>query len=538
MVKNILKKIFGSDESKAASPEPAKPQSSKSSAPAEKERASRSRRDRPSRNDSHPRGNREPRQDEKPDQEKPDAKPWSLDQFVVEPEEGKKRFHDFDIPESIMHAIHDVEFKYCTPVQAEVLEPAMKGNNVMAQAQTGTGKTAAFLISTFSRFLRLDHDETRPNGCPRMLVIAPTRELVIQILEDAKLLGKHSKMRCVALYGGMDYEKQQRQLARGPVDLIAATPGRLLDFCRQRIVDLGKVDTLVIDEADRMLDMGFIPDVKQIVGKLPRREHRVTMLFSATLSDDVRRLGGQWSVDPVIVEVEPEQVAVDTVDQIVYLVSSGDKFKLLYNMLKQGEMTRVLVFGNRRDKTQKIADYLDRYGIDCGLLSGAVQQKKRLSILNAFKEGKVPVLVATDVAGRGIHVDDISHVVNFDFPYEPEDYVHRIGRTGRAGAEGIAISFACEDESFIIPEIEAYIGKPLKCAQPEEALLKELPRPVKSGPPRDRDLEERPRDGQRSRNGQRGPGAGRSRGPRSGDRSRPRTQRSSRSPGGSARRPA
>lgn len=379
-----------------------------------------------------------------------------------------------------MHAVADLEFKYCTPIQEQVLTPATRGENVMGQAQTGTGKTAAFLIALFTQYLKQEQGQKRAPGTPKALVIAPTRELVIQIIKDAEALSKYTPLRCLALYGGMDYERQRRNLESSPVDLVAATPGRLLDFARQGTINLRNVTALVIDEADRMLDMGFIPDVKQIIAKLPSKEKRQTMFFSATLTDDVGRLANQWVKDPVMVAIEPDQVAVDTVSQLVYSVNSRNKFKLLYNLLQQESMTRVLVFCNRRDLTQRLVEELERFEVRCGLLSGAVPQKQRLRILDDFREGRVPTLVATDVAGRGIHVDEISHVINYDFPYEPEDYVHRIGRTGRAGLNGIAISFACEDESFIIPDIEAYIGEPLTCRQPDEHLLADLPRPTGS----------------------------------------------------------
>ncbi len=400
---------------------------------------------------------------------------WSLDAYQVAPKEGASRFHDFKLPIEIMHAVADLGFQYCTPIQAGVLEPAMAGRNVTGRAQTGTGKTAAFLISVFTRFLRHPDGKPRPSGAPRALVLAPTRELCIQIAEDAHNLGKYTKLRCVAIYGGMDFDKQARMLQAGPVDLIAATPGRLLDFIRRGMIELKHADALVIDEADRMLDMGFIPDVRSIIRRLPPKEQRQTLLFSATLTDDVHKLAAQWMDDPVLAEIEPEQVAVDTIKQVVYVVASREKFTVLYNLLKQPNVTRTLVFGNRRDSTLELTDALRRHGINCGLLSGAIDQKKRLRILDDFKDGRLPVLVATDVAGRGLHIDGVSHVINYDFPYEADDYVHRIGRTGRAGADGTAISFACEDESFIIPEIEAYIKKPLECRQPEEHLLGPLP---------------------------------------------------------------
>jgi ATP-dependent RNA helicase RhlB len=390
--------------------------------------------------------------------------------------EGKVRFHDLGLPDEIMHAIADLGFEYCTPIQAEVLPLAFSGKNIAGQAQTGTGKTAAFLVSIFARFLSNPLKEPAKPGTPRALIIAPTRELVIQIEKDARELSTYSGFRTLAVYGGTDYVRQEHELTRGTIDVVAATPGRLLDFARRKVLDLGKVETLVIDEADRMLDMGFIPDVRRIMGLLPAKDRRLTMLFSATLSGEVLRLASQWMPDPFKVEVAPEEVAVGTVEQIIYSVASSAKFRLLVNLLQQrADMNRVLIFGNRRDRTKLLSDKLAEHGVPCQLLSGLVDQNKRIRILDDFRGGKFRVLVATDVAGRGIHVDGISHVINYDFPYEAEDYVHRIGRTGRAGLAGTAISFACEHESFIIPDIERFIGKSLKCAQPEESLLRPLP---------------------------------------------------------------
>ena len=405
--------------------------------------------------------------------------PWHVDAYQVPPKDGFSRFHDFNLPVEIMHAVSDLGFQYCTPIQARVLEPATAGMNVTGRAQTGTGKTAAFLISVFTRFLNNPDAKARPVGTPRALVLAPTRELCIQIASDAHDLGKYTKLRCVAVYGGMDFDKQARMLEQGPVDLIAATPGRLIDFLRRGMIDLSRADALVIDEADRMLDMGFIPDVRSIIRRMPPKHARQTLMFSATFTEDVHKLAAQWMDSPVLAEIEPEQVAVDTVKQLVYVVASRQKFTVLYNLLKQPDVTRTLVFGNRRDSTLELTDALRRHGITCGLLSGAIDQKKRLRILDEFKDGRLPVLVATDVAGRGLHIDGVSHVINYDFPYEADDYVHRIGRTGRAGAAGTAISFACEDESFIIPEIEAYIKRPLECRQPEAHLLGPLPPEIK-----------------------------------------------------------
>jgi ATP-dependent RNA helicase RhlB len=402
---------------------------------------------------------------------------WSADQYVVEPAEGKKRFHDFDLPSELMHAVADLGFKYCTPIQALSLEHALAGKNVTGKAQTGTGKTAAFLVAILTRYLRTPESRHGAGGVPRALVIAPTRELVIQICKDAADIGKYCNLRSLAVYGGMDYDRQKREVSDAPVDLLVATPGRLLDFVRSRVIDLSRVDTLVIDEADRMLDMGFIPDVRAIINRLPPKEKRCTMLYSATLDDTVMRLASQWMEAPVKVEVEAETVTTKTVKQIVYVVTADEKFTVLYNHIQQYPDSRILVFCNRRHTTEDVADSLSRRGIRCEMLSGDVNQNRRLRVLEDFREGKVRIVVATDVAGRGLHVDDIGFVVNFDFPYEPEDYVHRIGRTGRAGQTGTAISFADEDESFIIPDIEKFIGEELKCTvlKPDDPLLAKLP---------------------------------------------------------------
>jgi ATP-dependent RNA helicase RhlB len=410
---------------------------------------------------------------------------WSQDMYVVEPAEGKKRFQDFDLPTELLHAVADMGFQYCTPIQALSLEYALAGKNVTGKAQTGTGKTAAFLVAILTRYLRSPEARQEQGGAPRALVIAPTRELVIQICKDAATLGKYSGLRSLAVYGGMDYERQKREVSDAPVDLLVATPGRLLDFVRSRVIDLSKVDTLVIDEADRMLDMGFIPDVRSIISRLPPKEKRGTMLYSATLTDDVMRLAAQWMEAPVRVEVEGEQVTTKTIKQIVYVVTAREKFTVLYNQIQQYPDSRMLIFCNRKNTTDDVADSLTRRGIRCEMLSGDVNQNRRLRVLEDFREGKVRIVVATDVAGRGLHVDDIGFVINFDFPYEPEDYVHRIGRTGRAGASGTAISFADEDESFIIPDIEKYIGEELKCTvlTHDDPLLAKMPDVPRAGRP-------------------------------------------------------
>ena len=402
---------------------------------------------------------------------------WSIDQFVVEPVEGKRRFHDFDLPSEVMHGIADLGFKYCTEIQALSLEQALAGKNIAGKAQTGSGKTAAFLVAILTRYLRTPENRAKSGGNPRALVIAPTRELVIQICKDADSIGKYTGLRSLAIYGGMDYDRQRREVLAQPVDLLVATPGRLLDFVKSRVINLANVDTLVIDEADRMLDMGFIPDVRRIMSYLPPKDKRTTMLYSATLDDTVMRLAMNWMEEPFKAEVESETNATDTVKQVIYVIQAKDKFKVLYNHIALHPNARTIVFCNRKSTTEDVFESLKVRHVSVEMLSGDVNQNKRLKVLDAFRDGEIKVVVATDVAGRGIDVKGLEYVINFDFPYEAEDYVHRIGRTGRAGSTGIAISFADEFESCQIPDIEKYINETLKCTVigPEDPLMKEVP---------------------------------------------------------------
>jgi len=400
---------------------------------------------------------------------------YSQEKDEVDKEEngikGKACFHDFNLPDPLLHAISDLGFEYCTPIQAEILPSTLAGKDASGRAQTGTGKTAAFLITVITRLLTQPLQGKRKSGTPRVLILAPTRELVLQISEEARQLSKHCKLRTVSVFGGMDYEKQRRQLADSPVDIIVATPGRLLDFKGRRDINLKRTEVLIIDEADRMLDMGFIPDVRKIIHSTPPRNERQTLLFSATLTQEITRLASQWTRNPVTVEIEPEQVAVDTVEQIVYIVTVSNKFSLLFNIIHQQNLKRVLVFCNRRDEVRRLTEMLTRHGINCDMLSGEVPQNKRIRRLEEFKRGKIQVLVATDVAGRGIHIEGMDYVINFTLPHDPEDYVHRIGRTGRAGATGTSISFADEKDAFYIPAIEEFIDRKLNCTEPEENWL-------------------------------------------------------------------
>lgn len=399
------------------------------------------------------------------------AREWSIDEYQVPEQDGETRFFDLDLDETIIHGVADLGFQYCSPIQAAVLPHTLQGHDAIGKAQTGTGKTAAFLITIFNDLLANQPEGERFVGEPRALVIAPTRELVMQIAADAEDLGKHTGLQVVTLIGGMDYQKQLNRLQNSVVDLVVATPGRLIDFHGRRDIFLDRVEILVLDEADRMLDMGFIPQVKRIVRATPPKSHRQTLLFSATFTQDIINLSSQWTYEPVHVEIEPEHVATDTVDQKVYLVSSEQRYRVLNNLLHSPEASSVIVFANRRDQVRRLHEKLRRSGIPCGVLSGEVPQNKRTRTLEEFKQGQIKVLVATDVAGRGIHVDGVSHVVNYNLPEDPEDYVHRIGRTGRAGATGVSISFASEDDAFLLPEIEALLGDKLPCTHPPEELL-------------------------------------------------------------------
>ena len=403
----------------------------------------------------------------KPPRAKKAPKPaWSLDKFPVPEKEGLTRFHDLDLPLSMMHAIADLGFEYCSPIQAAILPHTLDGLDAVGKAQTGTGKTAAFLITAICDLLAHPIDDERYTGEPRVVVIAPTRELVMQIAKDAEDLTKHADLHVEMLIGGMDYAAQLKRVQRKVVDIVVATPGRLIDFMTRGDLRLDMVEIMVIDEADRMLDMGFIPQVRRIVRACPPKDQRQTLLFSATFTEDVIRLTEQWTIDPVRIEMEPDRVASDSVDQKVYMVGSKDKFQVLKNILKSDDVTSAIVFANRRDQTRWLYERLSKSSITCGMLSGEVAQQKRTSTLKRFKDGNIKVLVATDVAGRGIHVNGISHVINYNLPEDPEDYVHRIGRTGRAGETGTSISLACEDDAFMLLDIEALLGEKLACEQP------------------------------------------------------------------------
>ncbi len=412
------------------------------------------------------------------------------------PAEGKTRFFEFDVAKEVLLGIQDLGFQYCTPIQTQCIPDTLKGRDVLGKAQTGTGKTAAFLTSAFTRMLRHPRTHMEPGAC-RMLVLAPTRELAIQIHKDAEDIGKYCGFNNLVVFGGMGH-KEQRNALQEHIDLLVGTPGRIIDYFRSGHLKLARAEILVIDEADRMLDMGFIPDVRRIVAQLPPTGKRQTMLFSATLTEDVTRLASRWLSDPLSVEIEPDQVVASSIDQQFYTVSRDDKFSLLMWLLKNEKVERMLVFVNRKDYTDRLAHALQAEGFSCEQMSGDIPQEKRIKILERFRSGKTPIIVATDVAARGIHVDDISHVVNYDMPHEPEDYVHRIGRTGRAGKVGQSVSFLCEYGAYLVPDLEKLLGIAIKCVQSPEGMPTVR---MKSGPRSSDDYSRPPRQGGRSFSG-------------------------------------
>jgi len=391
--------------------------------------------------------------------------------FVTTAQQENTSFDDLELSKELLQGVSDLGFNYCTPIQAAILPYSLRGQDAIGKAQTGTGKTAAFLITIFDDLLRHPIREERFLGEPRALVIAPTRELVMQIESDATGLARHAGIKVVSLIGGADYQKQLNQIGKTLVDLVVATPGRLIDFITRKDLFLDRVEILVLDEADRMLDLGFIPQVKRIIRATPRKDFRQTLLFSATFNPDILNLANQWTVEPVTIDVKPEDVATRSVDQKVYLVSSEERYRLLSNLVKSPDVISVIVFANRRDQVRRLFDRLKNNGFSCGMLSGELSQSKRTSTLKKFKEGRIKILVATDVAGRGIHVEGVTHVVNYNLPEDPEDYVHRIGRTGRAGATGTSISFASEDDAFLLPDLEKLLGERISCSHPPSDLL-------------------------------------------------------------------
>ena len=394
-------------------------------------------------------------------------------------------YSSFSLPESLMQGIEDSGFSMCTPIQAETLPVALAGRDVSGQAQTGTGKTAAFLVAVYNHLLTHPADEHRKVNQPRALMLAPTRELAIQIHDDAKILGAHTGLKLGLAYGGTGYEEQRETIAAG-VDILIGTPGRLIDYFKQHVYDLKMAQALVLDEADRMFDLGFIKDIRYLMRRCPPPEQRLGLLFSATLSHRVQELAYEHMNNPVHIDVEPEKVTADRVRQVLYHTANDEKIPLLIGLLRHGDPLRSIVFVNTKRNADRVWSYLEGNGFKCAVLSGDVPQKKRQRLLKEFQSGSLPVLIATDVAARGLHIPDVSHVFNYDLPQDAEDYVHRIGRTARVGKDGDAISFACENYVYSLPEIEAYIGHKIPVEAVLDEYMVELKPPVriKRPPPR------------------------------------------------------
>lgn len=371
------------------------------------------------------------------------------------------QFQQLNLQPKLQQAIDKLGFQHMTPVQQKVLHFTLAGHDAIGLAQTGTGKTATFLISIINDLLKNPMTTQRYRGEPRALILAPTRELALQIEQDCKDLTVFTSLTTVALLGGVDFEQQISKLTRSAIDIVVATPGRLIDFIEQKHIYLDQLEFLVIDEADRLLDLGFIPAIKRIVSCASPKECRQTLLFSATFNQDVMNLAYRWLYQPVMIEIEPEQKTNVDVEQRLYLVEKKDKYRLLHEVLQQEPIDKVIIFANRREQVRDIYEDLKKSQYQVGLLSGEITQDKRLKALEQFKQGRTNIMVATDVAGRGIHVDGISHVINFTLPEQADDYVHRIGRTGRAGKQGVSISFLSEDDAFYLADLEQKIGKKL-----------------------------------------------------------------------------
>jgi ATP-dependent RNA helicase RhlB len=434
-------------------------------------------------------------------------------------------FVDLDLPGPVLEGVREAGFVTATPIQEAALPLALKGKDVAGQSQTGTGKTAAFLIAAFTRLLRTPAPPPSTPSAPRVLIIAPTRELVVQIESDARQLGRFTPFNIQAVYGGIDYARQRDTLAAG-CDVLVGTPGRLIDYLKQHVWSPRKVEVLVIDEADRMFDMGFIADLRFILRRLPAPERRQSFLFSATLSFRVLELTWEFMNNPSQITIMPQQKTAERVEQLLYHVGREEKFGLLLGLLRREGGDRILIFANTREEARRLEDRLTRNGWEARALTGDVDQKRRLRILAEFKDGQLPVLVATDVASRGLHIEAVTHVVNWDLPQDVEDYVHRIGRTARAGAGGKAIALVDEASALYLEPIEKFIGQKITVEWPEDDLIVPEIRPTAEE--RRRYAEERrarldARRGRDDRGGRRGGG-------------RDRGHRPDRRPGGEPRR--
>ena len=428
-------------------------------------------------------------------------------------------FDDLKIPEAVLKGIKAAGFLQCTPVQAATLPDALSGKDIAAQAQTGTGKTAAFLIAVFSRMIT--QPAPKPGPSPRALVIAPTRELVAQIHAEALVIGQFTGFKIIPVFGGMDYKKQRSALRDG-ADMLIGTPGRLIDYLKQDVYSLKKTEFLVIDEADRMFDMGFIKDLRFLLRRMSPYTKRQSMLFSATLSYRVMELCYEYMNLPEKVSITPEQITVKKIEQELYHVGMSEKPGLLLGILRREHAGRILIFVNMKVTAERLERLLRANGIDAAAITGDIPQVKRTDILSRFKAGTLHVLVATDVASRGLHIEAVTHVINYDLPQDSEDYVHRIGRTARAGAEGKAISFACEEYVYALEDIEKYIKEKIPVVPVEDHLVvTDYKQPARTASHGKRHFQSSSRQPQQRRSGERPYGARRT---STGKNSRPKRQ--------------
>lgn len=386
---------------------------------------------------------------------------------------SQTRFDSMGLHPNLIKSLNELGYEFATPIQAEAIPLLMSGTDVAGQAQTGTGKTNAFLLATLNELLTLPAVEDRRPNEPRAFIIAPTRELVIQIYEDAKTLSKYTDLKMQVAFGGADYAKQRDSISAG-VDVLIGTVGRLKDYLDQGVYSFYALDCVVLDEADRMFDLGFIDDIRYFFRSMPKPSERLNMLFSATLSNRVKELAYEHMNTPTHIHVEPDEVTAEKIEETLFYPSNQEKLPLLVGLMQQQEPTKAIVFTNTKRKAEQVWQCLKANGYKAGLLTGDVQQSKRMRLLDELKSGKIDILIATDVAARGLHIDSVSHVFNFDLPDDAEDYVHRIGRTARAGASGKAVSFACEDAAFNLPAIEKYISHSITTVDVTAELLPEI----------------------------------------------------------------
>jgi len=409
------------------------------------------------------------------------------------------RFSNLELSDSILHSLNSAGFNNCTPIQDRSLPLLLRDRDIAGQAQTGTGKTATFLLATFQRLLNDNEAKeaaNQPIKNPRAVILAPTRELAIQIHKDALLLSKHLPLKFALIYGGTDYQKQLDKI-KSNVDVIIGTPGRIIDFYKQQAFSLDHVQVSVLDEADRMFDLGFIKDIRYLLRRMPPHDQRLNMLFSATLSYKVTELAYEHMNNPVLIKIETETVTSKSIKQTAFCPSNEQKIPLLIGILQHYQPQRSIIFVNTKRCAELLDDTLNANGFKTAALSGDVPQEKRQRLLNDFQENNINLLIATDVAARGLHIADVSHVINYDLPQDVEDYVHRIGRTARFGASGEAISFICEDYAYSMPDIESYIGEkvPVQPVTPELLAQDVIKAERRPRPPRDGKPQRRPKSG-------------------------------------------